>query len=71
VTRFTEDEEMTRDAARQWAQQDLKPIVREMDNESKLRPSVIQSLFEMGFMGMVSSDKLMQYFDDANQEGHD
>lgn len=54
VTRFTEDEEMTRDAARQWAQHDLKPIVREMDNEAKLRPAVIQSLFEMGFMGMVS-----------------
>jgi hypothetical protein len=56
VTRFTEDEAMTRDAARQWAQQDLKPVVREMDNEAKLRPTVIQSLFEMGFMGMVSSD---------------
>jgi hypothetical protein len=54
VTRFTEDEEMTRDAARHWAQEELKPIVRDMDNEAKLRSEIVQSLFDCGFMGMVS-----------------
>jgi short-chain 2-methylacyl-CoA dehydrogenase len=53
VTRFTEDEDMIREAARQWANQELKPLVREMDNEAKLRPSILQSLFAHGFMGMV------------------
>lgn len=52
VTTFTEDEQMTREAARQWAQHDLKPIVRDMDNECKLRSEVIESLFQLGFMGM-------------------
>ena len=54
ITRFTEDEEMTRDAARHWAQEELKPIVRDMDNETKLRADIVKSLFECGFMGMVS-----------------
>jgi len=52
VTTFTEDEEMVRDAARMWANQELKPLVREMDNECKTRPEVIQGLFDHGFMGM-------------------
>ena len=55
VTTFTEDEEMVRDAARMWAHQELKPLVREMDDECKTRPEVIQGLFAQGFMGMVSS----------------
>ena len=44
---------MVRDAARTWANEELKPIVRDMDDECKTRPEVIQSLFEHGFMGMV------------------
>lgn len=52
ITRFTEDEEMTKDMARQWADQELRPIVREMDDEAKLRPEILDSLFQCGFMGM-------------------
>jgi len=55
VTQFTEDEEMVRDAARHWANEELRPLVRDMDNECKTRPDVIQGLFDHGFMGMVSS----------------
>jgi len=54
VTSFTEDEMMVRDAARMWAKQELKPIVREMDDACETRPEIIQSLFDHGFMGMVS-----------------
>jgi hypothetical protein len=53
VTRFTEDEVMVRDAARAWANQELKPLVREMDDECTTRSQVIQGLFDHGFMGMV------------------
>eukprot|EP00546_Thalassionema_frauenfeldii_P011033 CAMPEP_0178907534 /NCGR_PEP_ID=MMETSP0786-20121207/7425_1 /TAXON_ID=186022 /ORGANISM="Thalassionema frauenfeldii, Strain CCMP 1798" /LENGTH=376 /DNA_ID=CAMNT_0020579345 /DNA_START=130 /DNA_END=1257 /DNA_ORIENTATION=+ len=52
LTTFSEDEEMTRDAAKQWAQEKLKPLVRRMDDECKLLPEVIESLFQQGFMGM-------------------
>jgi short/branched chain acyl-CoA dehydrogenase len=52
VTVFTEDEEMTRDAVRAWARDELHPVVRAMDDESKVRPEILQSLFSHGFMGM-------------------
>lgn len=52
VTTFTADEEMVRDAARAWANQELRPFVREMDDDCKTRPEVIHSLFVNGFMGM-------------------
>lgn len=66
VTRFTQDEEMTRDLARQWADQELRPIVREMDNECKLRPEVLKSLFECGFMGMVRLLMARDYLSEAD-----
>jgi alkylation response protein AidB-like acyl-CoA dehydrogenase len=52
VTKFTEDEEMVRDAARTWANQEMRPYVREMDDNCQTRPELIQSLFHNGFMGM-------------------
>lgn len=52
VTRFTEDEEIIRDTVRSWATTELQPIVREMDNEAKLRPEILEGLFAQGFMGM-------------------
>ena len=55
VTQFTEDEEMVRDAARHWANEELRPLVREMDDEAKTRPEIVQGLFDHGFMGMVSN----------------
>ena len=57
VTSFTEDEEMVRETARMWANQELKPIVREMDDACETRPEIIQSLFDHGFMGMVSVER--------------
>lgn len=53
VTSFSEDEEMVRNMARQWANEELRPLVRDMDNECKTRPEIIEGLFECGFMGMV------------------
>lgn len=54
LTLFTEDEEMVREAARHWANEELRPLVRDMDNEGKTRTEIIQGLFDHGFMGMVS-----------------
>ena len=52
VTKFTEDEEMVRDTARAWANQEMRPYVREMDDNCQTRPELIQSLFHNGFLGM-------------------
>lgn len=52
VTSFTEDEEIIRGSVRSWAQNTLKPLVRDMDNEGQLRPEILSDLFQQGFMGM-------------------
>ena len=53
VTCFTEDESMVRDAVRSWANAELKPLVRQMDDEECLNPEILQQLFDIGFMAMV------------------
>jgi hypothetical protein len=67
VTCFTEEERLTRDAARRWAKEELQPVVREMESKEALHPSIINSLFIHGFMGMVGSISayliIIDYFD--------
>ncbi|GAX22645.1 short/branched chain acyl-CoA dehydrogenase [Fistulifera solaris] len=52
VTLFSEDETLTRESARLWATQELKPVVRAMDDAAQLLPSILSGLFQNGFMGM-------------------
>ena len=54
ITCFTEDETMTRDVVRSWANSELKPLVRQMDDEECINPEILQQLFDNGFMAMVS-----------------
>lgn len=57
ITVFTSDELMIRDAVRQWARNDLLPVVREMDDAKQYKPEIIQALFEHGMMGMEISSE--------------
>eukprot|EP00980_Cylindrotheca_fusiformis_P000357 scaffold91_cov127-Cylindrotheca_fusiformis.AAC.17 len=57
VTVFTDDEQMIREAVRAWAREELRPVVRDMDNEANLRPEILRSLFEQGLMGMEIPEK--------------
>lgn len=52
VTHFSEEERSVQMAAREWARKRLKPLVREMDNNSQLCPSILEDLFTHGFMGL-------------------
>ena len=52
VTVFSQDESLTRESAQHWANQELKPIVRAMDDAAKLSPTILTQLFQHGFMGM-------------------
>ena len=58
VTSFSDDELMVRDLCRQWGDEVLRPVVRDMDEEGRTHPSIIQGLFECGLMGMVRQDVL-------------
>ena len=43
---------MMRTATAQWAKEELAPLVRQMDDASKMEPHIIQACFESGFMGV-------------------
>lgn len=50
--KFTEEEEMIRDAVREFAQEELLPHVAEMDANSKMKPELIEGFFDLGIMGI-------------------
>ncbi|MGB6902676.1 MAG: acyl-CoA dehydrogenase family protein, partial [Acidobacteriaceae bacterium] len=43
---------MLRDTVRQFAQQEIAPRVREMDEAQKLDPGILRQLFELGLMAI-------------------
>ena len=57
LTHLTEDEQMLKDAAAEFADTVIKPKVEEMDESAKLDPDLIQLFFEMGFMGIEIPEK--------------
>ena len=52
LTSLTEEETMLRDTVRQFAQQEIAPRVREMDEAQKLDPGILRQLFELGLMAI-------------------
>lgn len=52
LTLLSEDEEMFRDAVRQFAESEVAPRVRAMDEAQKMDPELIGQLFDMGLMGI-------------------
>jgi alkylation response protein AidB-like acyl-CoA dehydrogenase len=57
VTTLSEDELAFRDAVREFAEGEIKPLVTKMDEEAQLDSSLIPKLFEMGLMGVESPEK--------------
>ncbi len=57
LTQLTEDEQMLKDAASDFAEASIKPLVEEMDKEAKLNPDLIKEFFEMGLMGIDIPEK--------------
>ncbi|MFZ0273599.1 MAG: acyl-CoA dehydrogenase [Acidobacteriaceae bacterium] len=58
LTSLTEDESMLRDTVRQFAQQEIAPHVRAMDEAQKLDPGILRQLFELGLMAMEAPMEL-------------
>ncbi len=57
LTQLTEDEQMLKDAAAEFADTIIKPKVHEMDEAAKLDPELIKMFFDMGFMGIEVPEK--------------
>ena len=52
LTVLTEDETLLRDSVREFAEAQVRPLVREMDEHAKIPRTLIDQLFELGVMGI-------------------
>jgi butyryl-CoA dehydrogenase len=58
LTHLSDDEIAFRDAVREFAEGEIKPIVTSMDENAQMDPKLIKQLFEMGFMGIETPEAL-------------
>ena len=56
LTSLTEDEVLFRDNVRQFAEERLRPLVREMDEKQIFDKALIQQFFDLGLMGIEIPD---------------
>ena len=52
LTKFTEDEILFRDNIRQFADEKIRPLVKEMDEKGVFDKELIQEFFQLGLMGI-------------------
>jgi len=52
LTSLTEEEELFRRTVRDFAESEVQPHVKEMDEAGKFRPDLIEKFFELGLMGV-------------------
>ncbi|MEX1063185.1 MAG: acyl-CoA dehydrogenase [Balneolaceae bacterium] len=57
LTQLTEDEQMLKEAAADFAGKSIKPQVLEMDEAARLDPDLIRQFFERGLMGIEIPEK--------------
>lgn len=57
LTQLSEDEAQFKEAVRDFAENEIKPHVHQMDQEAKMKPDLVKKLFEMGLMGVESPEK--------------
>jgi alkylation response protein AidB-like acyl-CoA dehydrogenase len=52
LTQLSEDERIFRDSVRAFAEAQVRPLVREMDEHAKIPRALVDQLFELGVMGI-------------------
>ena len=52
LTILSEDEQLLRQSVRDFANAEIRPLVREMDEHAKMAPALIEKLFGLGIMGV-------------------
>lgn len=56
LTMLTDEELAFKQAVRDFAENEIKPLVSKMDEEAAMDPGIVKKLFEMGLMGIESPD---------------
>lgn len=57
LTQLSEEEVQFRDAVRDFAENEIKPLVHEMDQKAEMNSELVKKLFQMGLMGVESPEK--------------
>ncbi|XP_014670388.1 PREDICTED: short/branched chain specific acyl-CoA dehydrogenase, mitochondrial-like isoform X2 [Priapulus caudatus] len=57
LTWLSEEETMMRDTVRKYATEKVQPLVKQMDAEAKMDPSIFKDLFAQGLMGIEVDEK--------------
>jgi short/branched chain acyl-CoA dehydrogenase len=57
LTLLSEDEQMFREQVRQFAEEQVRPLVTKMDKEAKIPRELIDACFELGLMGIEIPDE--------------
>jgi butyryl-CoA dehydrogenase/short/branched chain acyl-CoA dehydrogenase len=52
MTQLSEEEVLFRDSVRRFAQDEVAPLVRKMDEEQRMDDALVRKLFELGLMGI-------------------
>jgi alkylation response protein AidB-like acyl-CoA dehydrogenase len=52
LTRLSDDERLFRDSVYEFADREIRPLVREMDEQARMPRQLIDRLFELGIMGV-------------------
>jgi alkylation response protein AidB-like acyl-CoA dehydrogenase len=52
LTTLSEDERLFRDSVYEFADREIRPLVREMDEQAKISPALVSKLFDLGVMGI-------------------
>ena len=52
LTRLAEDEAIFRDSVYEFADREIRPLVREMDEQARIPRTLLDQLFALGVMGI-------------------
>ena len=52
LTVLSDDERLFRDSVFEFADREMRPLVREMDEQAKIPPALVEQLFGLGVMGI-------------------
>jgi len=52
LSQLSQDEALFRDSVYEFADREVRPLVREMDEHAKIRPDLLPRLFDLGVMGI-------------------
>jgi len=56
LTALSDDERLFRDSVYEFADREVRPLVRDMDEHAKIPPALVEKLFDLGVMGIEIPD---------------